>query len=46
VPADTFRSGHQLRVLDTSLKDIAKSAFAGDAEALMTDGRFLQSRRE
>jgi hypothetical protein len=34
----------QLRVLDTSLKDVAKSAFAGDAEALVTNGQFLQSK--
>ena len=34
----------QLRVLDTSLKDIAKSAFAGDAETLVTNGQFLQSK--
>ena len=34
----------QLRMLDTSLKDIAKSAFAGDAEALVTNGQFLQSK--
>jgi hypothetical protein len=34
----------QLRVLDTSLKDVAKSAFAGDAEALVTNGQFLQKR--
>jgi hypothetical protein len=34
----------QLRVLDTSLKDVAKSAFAGDAEALVTNGEFLQSK--
>lgn len=34
----------QLKVLDTSLKDIAKSAFKGDAEALITNGQFLQSR--
>ena len=34
----------QLRVLDSSLKDIAQSAFAGDAEALVTNGRFLQNK--
>jgi hypothetical protein len=34
----------QLKVLDSSLKDIAKSAFTGDAEALITNGQFLQSR--
>jgi len=34
----------QLTVLDTSLKDVAKSAFAGDAEALVTNGQFLQSK--
>ena len=27
-----------------SLKDVVKSAFAGDAEALMTNGRFLQAK--
>jgi hypothetical protein len=34
----------QLKVLDSSLKDIAKSAFTDDAEALITNGQFLQSR--
>jgi hypothetical protein len=34
----------QLRVLDASLKEIAKSAFAGDAEALVTNGQFLQNK--
>jgi hypothetical protein len=34
----------QLRVLDSSLKDIAKSAFAGDAESLVSNGRFLESK--
>src|SRR5262249_54192852 len=34
----------QLKVLDTSLKDIAKSAYAGDAEALVTNGQFLQNK--
>ena len=34
----------QLQVLDTSLKDIAKSAFAGDAEALISNGQFLQDK--
>jgi hypothetical protein len=34
----------QLQVLDASLKEIAKSAFAGDAEALLTNGRFLQNK--
>jgi hypothetical protein len=34
----------QLRVLDTSLKDIAKSAFAGDAETLVSNGKFLQNK--
>jgi hypothetical protein len=34
----------QLTVLDTSLKDVAKSAFAGDAETLVTNGRFLQNK--
>jgi len=34
----------QLQVLDTSLKEIAKSAFAGDAEALVSNGQFLQNK--
>lgn len=34
----------QLRVLDGSLKDVAKSAFAGDAETLVTNGQFLQNK--
>jgi hypothetical protein len=34
----------QLHVLDNSLKDVAKSAFAGDAETLVTNGQFLQSK--
>jgi hypothetical protein len=34
----------QLRMLDTSLKDVAKSAFAGDAETLVSNGQFLQNR--
>jgi hypothetical protein len=34
----------QLGVLDTSLKDVAKSAFAGDAETLVTNGLFLQNK--
>jgi hypothetical protein len=34
----------QLRLLDTSLKDIAKNAFAGDAERLVVNGQFLQTR--
>jgi hypothetical protein len=34
----------QLKVLDGSLKDVARSAFAGDAEALITNGRFLQAK--
>jgi len=34
----------QLRVLDTSLKDVAASAFAGDAETLISNGQFLQSK--
>jgi len=34
----------QLQVLDTSLKDVAKSAFAGDAETLVTNGQFLQNK--
>jgi hypothetical protein len=34
----------QLTVLDTSLQDVAKSAFAGDAETLVTNGQFLESK--
>jgi hypothetical protein len=34
----------QLKVLDTSLKDLAKSAFAGDTETLVSNGRFLQNK--
>jgi hypothetical protein len=34
----------QLRMLDTSLQDIAKNAFAGDAERLVTNGQFLQDK--
>jgi hypothetical protein len=34
----------QLQVLDSSLKNVAKSAFAGDAEALVTNGQFLQNK--
>jgi hypothetical protein len=34
----------QLKVLDSSLKEIANSAFRGDAEALISNGQFLQSR--
>lgn len=34
----------QLRLLDASLKDIAKNAFAGDAEALVGNGQFLQNK--
>ncbi len=34
----------QLRVLDTSLKDVAKSAYSGDAEMLVTNGQFLQNK--
>jgi hypothetical protein len=34
----------QLSVLDTSLKEISKSAFAGDAEMLVTNGQFLQDK--
>ena len=34
----------QLRVLDNSLKDVSRSAFAGDAETLVTNGQFLQNR--
>jgi len=31
-------------VLDNSQKDIAKSAFAGDAETLVNNGQFLQNK--
>jgi hypothetical protein len=31
----------QLRVLDSSLSEVAKSAFTGDAQALVTNGQFL-----
>ncbi len=34
----------QLQMLDTSLQDIAKNAFAGDAELLITNGQFLQNK--
>jgi hypothetical protein len=34
----------QLTLLDTSLKEVARSAFAGDAEALVTNGQFLQNK--
>jgi hypothetical protein len=34
----------QLRVLDTSLKEVAKSAFTGDAETLVANGQFLQAK--
>lgn len=34
----------QLTVLDASLKEVAKSAFAGDAETLVTNGQFLQNK--
>jgi hypothetical protein len=34
----------QLKVLDKSLKDVAHSAFTGDAEKLVMNGRFLQAR--
>lgn len=34
----------QLHVLDTSLKEVAKSAFAGDAEMLVSNGQFLQNK--
>ena len=34
----------QLQVLDKSLKDVARSAFAGDAEALLVNGRFLENK--
>jgi hypothetical protein len=31
-------------MLDTSLKQVGQSAFAGDAEALITNGEFLRHR--
>ncbi len=34
----------QLRMLDTSLKDVARSAFSGDAETLVRNGRFLETK--
>ena len=34
----------QLQLLDASLKKIAQEAFAGDAEALIDSGRFLQQK--
>lgn len=34
----------QLRLLDMSLKDVAKSAFAGDAETLVSNGNFLENK--
>jgi hypothetical protein len=34
----------QLRMLDSSLKDVAQSAFAGDAEKLVINGQFLQHK--
>ena len=34
----------QLRVLDSSLREVARNAFAGDAEKLIVNGRFLQSK--
>ncbi len=34
----------QLRLLDSSLKDVAQSAFAGDAEKLVINGQFLQNK--
>jgi hypothetical protein len=34
----------QLQMLDSSLKDAAKSAFAGDADTLVSNGRFLQNK--
>ncbi len=35
---------HQLRMLDASLKDIARDAFTGDAEKLVINGQFLQGK--
>jgi hypothetical protein len=34
----------QLTLLDSSLKEVARSAFAGDAETLVTNGQFLQNK--
>jgi hypothetical protein len=34
----------QLRMLKASLEEIARNAFAGDAEKLVTNGRFLQAK--
>ena len=34
----------QLRLLNSSLKQVATSAFAGDAEALVTNGHFLENK--
>jgi len=34
----------QLKLLNTSLEEIAKNAFTGDAEKLVTNGQFLQSK--
>jgi hypothetical protein len=34
----------QLKVLDSSLKEVARNAFTGDAEALITNGQFLQAK--
>jgi hypothetical protein len=34
----------QLRVLDASLKEISKVAFAGDGEMLVRNGRFLEAK--
>jgi len=34
----------QLRMLDSSLKEVAQSAFAGDAERLVRNGEFLRNK--
>jgi hypothetical protein len=34
----------QLRMLKASLEEIARNAFAGDAEKLVTNGKFLQAK--
>jgi hypothetical protein len=34
----------QLKLLNTSLQEVAQNAFAGDAEKLASNGRFLQSK--
>jgi hypothetical protein len=36
----------QLKVLDASLKEVARDAFTGDAEKLITNGQFLRAKFE